>query len=457
LKVINDILDFSKIESGNMEIDTHDFDLRQSIEEVLEVFAGKCGQSGIELMYRIDADVPPAIRGDSHRLRQILLNLVGNALKFTHEGQVLIEVENKQLGGNDLEVIFHVRDTGIGIPQDKLERLFKAFSQIDSSTTRKYGGTGLGLVICEKLVGLMGGKIDVTSKDGEGTCFTFSIRSQAALTLPVAQKLYDSSCLAGKHILIVDDNETNRTILKSQLERLSCTTTLAMHGSDALKKLSADQSVDLVLADMQMPVMDGVQLAEHIKQQNPNLPIIILTSLGEDVSSKHPGLFRSMLVKPVKQDILYRHVLRELNKPAIHQVEAKKVVPVMMTEFAVKNPMKILLAEDNPVNQLLATTILSKLGYEPKVANNGKEALDMMKEEVFELVFMDMQMPEMDGLETTRYIRTHHERQPIIIAMTANALESDKNDCLDAGMDDYLSKPIRPEDLVSMLEKWSLS
>jgi CheY-like chemotaxis protein len=164
-----------------------------------------------------------------------------------------------------------------------------------------------------------------------------------------------------------------------------------------------------------------------------------------------------MLVKPVKQDILYRHVLRELNQPAIHQVEAKKVVPVMMTEFAAKNPMKILLAEDNPVNQLLATTILSKLGYEPKVANNGKEALDMMKEEAFELVFMDMQMPEMDGLETTRYIRTHHERQPIIIAMTANALESDKNDCLDAGMDDYLSKPIRPEDLVSMLEKWSLS
>jgi signal transduction histidine kinase/CheY-like chemotaxis protein/streptogramin lyase len=457
LKVINDILDFSKIESGNMEIDAHDFDLRQSIEEVLEVFAGKCGPSGIELMYKIAADVPPAITGDSHRLRQILLNLVGNALKFTHEGQVLIEVKREDIGAGEMMVVFQVRDTGIGIPDDKLERLFKAFSQIDSSTTRKYGGTGLGLVICEKLVGLMGGTIDVTSKQGEGTCFTFSMKSKAAMTLPVTQKLYDSSCLAGKHILIVDDNETNRTILKGQLERLSCNTTIAMSGDDALKKLSEGDPIDLVLTDMQMPWMDGVQLAEQIKLKYANVPIIVLTSLGEDVCSKHPGLFSSMLVKPVKQDILYRYVLKELNQTAIHQVEAKKQGPAMMPDFAEKNPMKILLAEDNPVNQLLATTILSKLGYDPKVANNGREALDMMQEEVFELVFMDMQMPELDGLETTRYIRSNHDRQPIIIAMTANAMESDRDDCLEAGMNDYLSKPIRPEDLMTMLEKWSLS
>jgi signal transduction histidine kinase/ligand-binding sensor domain-containing protein/DNA-binding response OmpR family regulator len=457
LKVINDILDFSKIESGNMEIDRHDFYLRQVIEDVLEVFAGKCAQSGIELMYTIDETVPPAITGDSHRLRQILLNLVGNALKFTHEGQVLIEVQQKVIEGEEQQILFHVRDTGIGIPQDKVERLFKAFSQVDSSTTRRYGGTGLGLVICEKLVGLMGGTITVTSTVGSGTCFTFSIRSSAARSLPQAEPAYDTTCLAGRHILIVDDNETNRMILRGQLNKLACRSTLARNGEEALAILTKYGTPDLVLADMEMPGMDGVELAEHIKQQYPLLPIIILTSLGEDVTARHPGLFRSMLVKPVKQDILYRHVLKELGEQVVQPVEAKKTGPLMTTDFASKNPVKILLAEDNPVNQLLATTILEKLGYDPKVANNGKEAVQMMKEEKFELVFMDMQMPEMDGLEATRHIREHHAEQPVIIAMTANAMESDKQECIAAGMDDYLSKPIRPEDLMLMLEKWSMS
>lgn len=457
LKVINDILDFSKIESGNMELESHTFDLRQVIEEVLEVFAGKLAHADLELMYTIGANVPAYVCGDSHRLRQILLNLVGNALKFTHKGQVLIEASTSPAAGNELRLQFNVRDTGIGIPQDKVERLFKAFTQVDSSTTRKYGGTGLGLVICQKLVEMMGGEITVTSEVGTGTCFSFSILTKESQSAPSREMVFDADSLADKVILVVDDNDTNRTILKNQLEKLSGVCVLAESGYKALELLKTGPKFDLVLTDMQMPGMDGVELSKEISQFDSTLPIIILTSLGEDLSLKHPGLFRSMLIKPVKQHILYRHVLKELEIQTLQQVEARKNTAVLTEDFAKKYPMKILLAEDNAINQLLAITILNKLGYAATVANHGQEAVDHLKAELFDLVFMDMQMPEMDGLEATRYIRSEMQFQPIIVAMTANAMQSDREACLEAGMDDYLSKPVKPEDVMRMIEKWSAS
>ena len=455
LKVINDILDFSKIESGNFELEYCELNLRQAIEEVLEVFAAKSAETGIDLLYDLGADVPVTIMGDSHRLRQVLLNLVGNATKFSNHGEVLIEVKRLGVAGVETELEFTVRDTGIGIPSDKVNRLFQAFTQVDSSTTRKYGGTGLGLVICEKLVHMMGGKIDVSSVEGAGTCFSFSLKTRAVESVPEVASSANID-IHGKQILIVDDNATNLKILKSQMEGLGAVCHPVSSGADALAVLSRGVIIDLVLADMQMPGMDGVQLTRQIKKDFNELPVILLTSLGEDVSAQYPGLFHSVLIKPVRQHLLHQHVQKALNQ----SITAVNTVAVpnsaLRQDFAERNPLKILLAEDNLINQLLATTILNKLGYQAHIANNGREAVDMLSQQPYDLILMDMQMPEMDGIEATKYIRENAEVQPVIIAMTANAMQGDRELCIQAGMNDYLSKPVKPEDLMMMVEKWTL-
>ncbi|WP_276372860.1 hybrid sensor histidine kinase/response regulator [Chryseolinea sp. H1M3-3] len=453
LTVINDILDFSKIESGNLELEKNDFNLRTCVEEALDVFGTKASRIGLDLLYEIDPNVPTCISGDVLRLRQVILNLISNAIKFTNKGEIFLGIHLVKGSEQELELAFKIQDTGIGIPANKIDRLFKAFSQVDSSTTRKYGGTGLGLVICEKLVGLMGGSIAVESTLGVGTIFTFTIKTQPGKQIVNVSPNIDD--VAGKKILIIDDNSTNRSILKSKLEQWNLRPTLATSGHEALAILSAHADFDLVLTDFQMPEMDGMQVAQRIKAIHPNLPIILLSSIGDEKSKSHPELFTYVLTKPVKHHILQKHVVGQLtgqqNKIARADVTGKK----LSTEFATLHPLNILVADDNAVNQTLAERTLNKLGYSITKAINGEEVLKAVSRTSFDVILMDIQMPVMDGLEATVAIRKQKRVQPVIIAMTANAMQGDRDTCLEAGMDDYISKPVKLEILVDVLEKWS--
>ncbi len=457
LTVINDILDFSKIESGNMELEHRDFDLRTCIEDVLDVFAGRAGKLGLDLVYEIDYNVPAQIIGDSLRLRQILVNLVSNAIKFTDQGEIFVGVHlNKVSIDGQIELQFEIRDTGIGIPADKMERLFKAFSQVDSSTSRKYGGTGLGLVICEKLIGLMGGSIDVKSKENVGTTFTFTMQSSASSQSLRTYVTNHIAGMEGKQVLVVDDNLTNRCILKNQLEMWKLLPTLASSGAEALEIMAKGTEFDLLLTDMQMPDMDGCELAQQVQRLYPELPIILLSSVGDERNKQYEGLFRSILTKPIKQEMLCKMIINELRgktKPVTELQSAKQKLSI---DFSKEHPLKILVAEDNLVNQKLTLKILSKLGFEAALAENGSVAVEMANQQPYDIILMDVQMPEIDGLEATRIIRQGMEVQPTIIAMTANAMKEDRDECLKAGMDDFLSKPVKLEELVNMLAKWSV-
>ncbi|MEO6730223.1 MAG: two-component regulator propeller domain-containing protein [Ferruginibacter sp.] len=456
LTVINDILDFSKIESGNMELEDRDFNLRTCIEEVLDVFANKAGQMGLDLVYEIDHNVPAQIIGDSLRLRQVLVNLVSNAIKFTERGEIFVSVRllNTNVEGK-IELQFDIRDTGIGIPEDKMERLFKAFSQVDSSTSRKYGGTGLGLIICEKLIGLMGGRIDVASKVNEGTTFTFTmltVTSSQSLRTYVTNYI---SGLEGKEILVIDDNLTNRSILRNQLEIWKMVPTLASSGAKALEIMATGKYFDLLLTDMQMPDMDGCEFAGHVKQLYPKVPIILLSSVGDERNKNYEGLFQSILTKPIKQEMLCKLMINELRGSSKHIAPVEPVTQKLSIDFVKEHPLRILVAEDNLANQKLTLKVLSKLGYEADLAVNGRKTVDRASQQQYDVILMDVQMPEMDGLEATRIIRSELEIQPVIIAMTANVMKEDRDECLKAGMNDFVSKPIRLEDLVNMLAKWS--
>ena len=456
LTVINDILDFSKIESGNMELEQQDFDLRNCIEEVLDVFGQKSAAAGLDLVYQIDNNVPAQVIGDGLRLRQILMNLVGNAIKFTTKGEVFVGVRVLTNSLDEkMNLSFEVRDTGIGIPEDKIGRLFKSFSQVDSTTTRKYGGTGLGLVISKKLIHLMGGEILVTSIAGKGSTFTFNIitkASQEHLRTYVHQNM---SGLEGKRVLVVDDNQTNRNILKGQLEQWKLTAVLATSGSEGLKILTEQAEFHLVISDMEMPEMDGVHFSQAVKNKFPTVPIILLSSIGEEYSKNHRHLFASILNKPTKQSVLCKHILNSLRPQGNSITEEKKTNQVLSEDFAKKFPMKILVAEDNLINQKLIEHILSRLGFTAVVMKeNGKETIEELNENNYDIVLMDVQMPEMDGLEATRIIRQSSLKQPVIIALTANSMQGDQDECLRAGMDDYLSKPLKLEELVKMLENW---
>lgn len=457
LTVINDILDFSKIESGNMELEERDFDLRTCIEEVLDVFAGKAGKLGVDLVYQIDHNVPAQIVGDNMRLRQVLMNLVSNAIKFTEQGEIFVSVHlNKANSNGQVELQFKIRDTGIGIPADKMERLFRAFSQVDSSTSRKYGGTGLGLVICDKLIGLMGGRIEAESKENEGTTFSFTILSSASSQSLRTYVTNHITGIEGKQVLVVDDNLTNRCILKNQLELWKLVPTLACNADEALEVLAKGERFDLLLTDMQMPDMDGCELAKLVKKLYPELPIILLSSVGDERNKKYESLFESVLTKPIKQEMLCKVILNELRGKTKQAGDAHETKQKLSEDFAREHPLKMLVAEDNLVNQKLTLKILSKLGLNASLAENGRLAIDMVKKQHYDIILMDVQMPEMDGLEATRVIKQTIQPAPVIIAMTANAMKEDRDECLKAGMDDFLSKPVKLEELVSMLAKWSV-
>ena len=454
INVINDVLDFSKIESGNIELENVDFDLRHCLEDVIDIFSTRAAQIGLELFYQITESVPQQIVGDHLRLRQILINLVGNAMKFTERGEICIFVYvQKTDADGKVQLRFDVRDTGIGIPEDKLNRLFKAFSQVDSSTTRKYGGTGLGLAISEKLIALMGGGISVKSKPDKGSTFSFTVMTMPGTKVPEPYVYYNMADIEGARILIVDDNLTNLTILSRQFELWKLQPVQATSGQEALTILSKNIEVNLIITDMQMPGMDGIMFADIIKDEYPAIPIILLSSVEVEFKDNQRQLFVSIMSKPIKQHILSKQILNAVHRQ-VSLGEEKVIRNKLSPDFGGKYPLTILIAEDNPMNQRVIMHILNKMGYQPDLAKNGQEAIEAANQKDYGIILMDMQMPDIDGLEATRVIRQTVVKQPVIIALTANAMTDDKEICLRAGMNDYISKPVKLEDLMNKLKKW---
>jgi len=466
LVVINDILDFSKIEAGKLDLEILDFDLRRTLEDVADVLAMGSFTKGLELVCQIDDKVPALIKGDPGRLRQIVTNLANNAIKFTESGEVVIRASLDAENDDRVTIRFSVTDTGIGIPPDRMELLFQSFSQIDSSTTRKYGGTGLGLVISKKLCEMMGGQIGVTSVESKGSTFWFTAVLEKQ---PIGRKFETiaSENLRGIRILIVDDNATNRRVLEEQLRSKDCYLDEAASGSVALDKLrqAADEGApfDVAILDMQMPFMDGETLGRQIKQ-DPKIKetlLVMLTSLGltDDAMQMREIGFAAYLSKPIKSLQLYECLSKvtETNTEA-GRCGTEPIVTRHSISEGRKHNVRILLAEDNMVNQKVAMSLLQKLGYRVDAVANGQEALKALEMISYDIVLMDVQMPEMDGFEATSAIRSSkscvHDHDVPIIAMTAHAMKGDRERCLEAGMDDYTSKPIDPKDLQNKIEKW---
>ncbi|HPR83571.1 MAG TPA: response regulator, partial [Pontiellaceae bacterium] len=441
LSIISDILDFSKIEAGRMEIDDQDFDLIRCVEDTLDLMVSKAAEKGIELTCEMGSDVPPVVRGDAGRLRQILLNLLSNALKFTHKGEVGISVSGKP-SGKGYQLSFAVRDTGIGIEKDKLDRIFEAFTQADTSTTRQYGGTGLGLTISRRLSELMGGCLEAESIPGKGSVFHFTIQVSAARRTKTVRTDQKPFTVDHRDVLIVDDNETNLKILSAQLTRWGLKPVAFGSPADALQSIRDGRAYILMISDMQMPSMDGTMLIREVRKFRPahELPIIVLTSIGLEKPAEAMDI-SSYLVKPVKPALLYQNIANILQGEGGNYSEAVAVSAAQ----AVASPLQLLVVEDNQLNQKVALRMLSKLGYSADLAQDGVEAVEMTAVKSYDIVLMDIQMPRMDGLEATRQIcnRSSGGPRPFIIGMTAHAAGEERARGLDAGMDDYLVKPIQ--------------
>ena len=456
LELINDILDFSKIEAGRLELETVPFHLQTVIEESLDLVTPRAMDKGLELSYYIEEDVPPAIESDVTRIRQILVNLLSNAVKFTEKGEVNVWVKTVSRKRKHCVIQFSVKDTGIGIPPEKIPVLFDAFTQADSSTTRKYGGTGLGLAISKRLTEMLGGKIWVESTVGKGTVFHFTIKARIAQNFPL-EELPEENPLNGRTVLFVDDNATNRRILALLLKKWGVQGIEARNGPEALEKLQERNHVDAILLDMQMPEMDGEELARKIKAQPryKDVPLIMITSLGLQTKSRRRKLFAAWLSKPIKSSYLFNVLVEILHKQPVHIQKSREVNQTFDPNFGAKFPLRILVAEDNPVNQRVARRMLEKLGYRPEMVSNGLEAVESVKRTAYDVVLMDIQMPEMDGVTATQKIRSEipPKNQPVIIALTANALAGDREKYIGSGMDDYLSKPIRVHELKASLQR----
>jgi PAS domain S-box-containing protein len=454
LRVIDDILDFSKIEAGRLELEREPFDLRECVEGALDIVAPRASEKPgpVELGCLVDDGVPAGIVGDVMRLRQVLLNLLSNAVKFTEQGEVIVHVDAEPTGPGQHRLHLAVRDTGIGIPRDRMDRLFQSFSQVDASTSRRYGGTGLGLAISNRIVELMGGTMRVESEVGEGSTFH--------VVLPVAEAQLPATTdgsaslpvLTGKRFLIVDDNATNREIVSRQARSWGMEPVAVERPSDALALLEQGEQFDVAALDMVMPEMDGLELGRRIRQlrDERELPLVLLTSLAGLPQARSAQEFAAQLTKPVRASQLQNALLRVLAAPVAEPAEVKAEGDEAAPETS---SLRILLAEDNAVNQKVALRILDKLGYRADVASNGLEALDALERQPYDVVLMDVQMPEMDGLDASRRIceRWPDESRPRIIAMTANAMIEDREACFAAGMDDYVAKPVRPEELAEAL------
>ncbi len=498
LTLINEMLDFSKIESGKVELENQPFDLRQCIEESLDLVAVKAAEKRLELAYFIEDQTPSALVGDITRLRQILVNLLSNAVKFTAGGEVVVTVKSELLASNDevdretaqqapngmaptapiqaakrpeasavaktqkvYQLHFAVRDTGIGIPKDRMDRLFRSFSQVDASTSRKYGGTGLGLAISKRLSEMMGGTMWVESEGipGQGATFHFTV---LAATAPDQARVYLRSKqphLTDKHLLIVDDNPTNRLILTRYAQAWGMQSVAATSGAEALEWIRRGAPFDIAILDMHMPDMDGLTLAAEIRHYRPaqTLPLVMLTSLGhQGVDNRAANVeFAAFLTKPIKPWHLCDTLVRLVGHQPTRVKRVAAPLPQLDPELGQRHPLHILLAEDNVVNQKVTLHLLKRLGYVADVAADGHEVLAALQRQPYDVVLMDMQMPEMDGLEAARLIRQQGSatRQPCIIAMTASALNGDRERCLEAGMDDYVSKPVKVEELIAALDR----
>ena len=459
LAIINDILDFSKIESSKIELEDRPCEPKTVIEEVLDLFSAKALEKGIDLLYWINPQVPPFVMGDSLRIRQILTNLVGNAVKFTAHGEVVISLNVASRQDKHLELQFSVKDSGIGIAPDKLDRLFKPFSQVDSSTTRRFGGTGLGLVISMRLTELMGGKIWAESVPNQGSTFSFTIKTVTPpddLVLPKVYLRGKVPELNGKRIMLVDDNSTNLMILRMQCELWGMVTRGTTSPNEAIDWLRKGDPFDIAVLDMLMPEMDGHALAQTLRSMRAkeNLPLVLLSSSGVTSAELGSGdLFQASIAKPLKHDQLFELLVEALTGKKHTYVKAK---PVSIERIAEKLPLTILVAEDNSVNQKLIRRVLLQLGYTSDLAENGLEVLAALKRKHYELIFMDVHMPEMDGLETSRRIvnEVRQEERPVIVALTADAMQGDRDKCVEAGMDDYITKPIRIIDIQRVIDRW---
>ncbi|NND71454.1 MAG: response regulator [Rhodothermales bacterium] len=448
LSIINDILDFSKIEAGRVEFEVKPFSLRSCVEGSVDLLAAKAAEKRIDLYCNIDPRINDSLVGDSTRIRQIIVNLVSNAVKFTKKGEVAVSVRRGQGEGKDGLIDICVRDTGIGIPAEKQSRLFKAFSQADSSTTRKYGGTGLGLAISKRLVELMGGKIWVESEMGKGSAFRFSVPLKDApesIATPA-----DTAALRGKKILIVDNNPSILKVLSIQTEYWGMESTAVQRGSDAVARLNAGEHFDIILIDKLLPGENGVEIAQSVSKISKNGKTVIMCALGRRDAAAN-DFVSGWISKPVKTG----HLLDALRGLLDHSYTSEKEEDreILDSGMAERHPLRILIAEDNLINQKVATRILERLGYSADVVANGMEALIAIRNVDYDVVLMDVQMPEMDGLEATRQIRSKYEddNRPKIIAITADAQACDREACFEAGMDDYLSKPVRLDQVASAL------
>jgi CheY-like chemotaxis protein/nitrogen-specific signal transduction histidine kinase/HPt (histidine-containing phosphotransfer) domain-containing protein len=512
LTIINDILDFSKIESGKLELEHHPFELHTCIEEALDLLAPKAAEKKLDLAYIVDDSIPKILISDVTRLRQILVNLIGNAVKFTHQGEILIQVTpasrnprnsavppisihsnstgapvsmnaatasanstqlpsqapnptQRQLdteffrNSEDWLLHFSVRDTGIGIPIDRQSRLFKSFQQVDASTTRHYGGTGLGLAICKRLSELMGGRIWVESDTGKGSTFHFTVLAIAPATNAPPPWQASQPQLASRNLLLVEDNATNLRIVAHRCAQWGMNVEAASTGAEAIKLL-ADRPFDALLIDLQLPDMDGLVLAAEIRRQSHGryIPIVMLSSIrlrGDDTRPAMAGI-SNFVYKPIRPAQLLDSLCRAMSVQVQREKKAP-LAPSLDADFARRYPVRVLLADDNPINQKVGLSVLQKLGYRADIAQNGIEVLQSLEQKAYDIVFLDVQMPEMDGLEAARRIaqRWPAEKRPRIIAMTGNALIGDREKCLEAGMDDYITKPIRIADLQAALERWA--
>jgi PAS domain S-box-containing protein len=461
LGLINDILDFSKIEAGKLDLEEIDFALRDALADTLATLSLRAYQKGLEVAYDVAADVPEDLNGDPNRLRQLIMNLVGNAIKFTEAGEVVVEVERQaDQSPGEIGLHFAVRDTGIGIPPEKQATIFEAFTQADSSTTRRYGGTGLGLAISTRLVRLMGGRIWVESNLGKGSTFHFTALFRPGRKTTPSRAAEDVIRLANQRVLVVDDNETNRRIFDETLTQWGMRVELADGAAAALAALdrAGKDAFVFVLLDAHMPGTDGFELAQLIRARSDaaGLRILMLTSGGQpgDAARCQELGFAAYLTKPVKQAELWRALVRatDTSRP-VSTPQASQPGP------ATARPLRVLLAEDNPINQKLAVRLLERQGHTVVIANNGREAVDAIfgdRVGPFDVVLMDVQMPEMDGLEATAAIREREAKNGShipIVAMTAHAMKGDEGRCLTAGMDAYVSKPVKPEALFAVLEK----
>ncbi len=454
LTIINDILDFSKIESGKLELEQADFALRDCVEGALDLMAARAREKHLDLLYEIAEGAPAMVRGDVTRLRQIMLNLVGNAVKFTAKGEVVVRIEPESgalVASGPINLHVSVRDTGIGIPLEAQDRLFQSFSQVDASTTRKYGGTGLGLAISKKLAELMGGRMWVESNPGQGSTFHFTITLAARPGSARPNAAVARALLSGRRVLLVEDNATSRQILTELVLRWGMEPCAVGAGEEALAVLRAGRAFDIAILDAQMPGMDGATLARNIHQVRSaeKLPVLLMAALGQRVPE---GVAATGVAKPVKAIALFEALAAAFGRPG---EAAVPVLPVQTVVTPVQTT-RLLLAEDNAVNQKVAVNLLKNIGYQTEVVGNGREALAAVARQAYDIIFLDMQMPEMDGLEAARRLVELYprpENRPWMIALTANAMQGDRELCLAAGMDDYVTKPIKKIELAAAIER----